>query len=624
MWQLRQLKDKEIFHNLYFQLALIAGIAILIRSIPAWINAAWGCDFGIYYGLTNSFVETRELFNPYQGWGSSYEYFPVLYAITGLFHWLTGLDIVVIMPKLAPIFGGLTVLIFFFIVDELLNNKKMAFISSLFLAVMPFHVYQTSHASPLTMGHFFMMLSLFFFVKFRKNNKMIIPLLASTVLLVMSHHLTTYFYLISLIFIVFVENFDKKNWTSTIKKDLLYIIISSSIIFIYWMAIARPVYESFMNKGIHLGIIDIGSNAVIPLFYTFISLVLLSIIAKRKIGWYRNKEKPTYKLCRNRFLSVFLTALSLMILFVYIEMPWIGFSFTFLSVLYSIPLLFIFAFGAAGIRHLSMIPNGKFIKGWLLAIVLSLIYGVISNNQVLFPHRHFEYMMAPLSIAAIYGIKDIFSKIDTSKLLKIKKKIPDLKTTKFKTKNKLFKKVRKDSNKKPFYIATIVLLLATNAMSIYPAHLSLNQAHEVITNEDLAAIKWINENLDENHTVIAADHRLERIAEAEGFNTTKDETRKIWKENNLSEYIDEIKGKNKNYSKITHILIDDIMLEKVVNVGLDEMDINMTKKSYSKFSPPIFELAYRNETINTENQKPLRWAEVYEVNWTYIEKKQKK
>ena len=154
-------KIEKLLKNWVFWLFVITGFAIIIRSIPAWTNAAWGCDFGIYYGQTLKFVESGgSWYNPYFGWGSSYNYFPVLYAITGFVHWITGIEVIVLMPKLIPIFGGLTVFIFYFIVNSLIKDRKIALLSCLFLAVLPFHVYQTSHASPITMGHFFMMLSL--------------------------------------------------------------------------------------------------------------------------------------------------------------------------------------------------------------------------------------------------------------------------------------------------------------------------------------------------------------------------------------------------------------------------------------------------------------------------------
>ena len=234
---------REIVKQNYFWIISITALAIVIRSIPAWINAAWGCDFGIYYGLTNSLVENQGLFNPYNGWGSSYQYFPILYAITGGAHWLTGIDVLVIMPKIAPIFGGLSVLIFYFVIKELFGNTKTALFSMLIFAVMPFHVYQTSHASPLTLGHFFMMLSLYFFLKYRKDIKYTLPLIVSTGLLIMSHHLTTYFYLIALIMIFFFENATVKEWTNSAQKDILYIVVASAGIFAYWRFIATPVYE---------------------------------------------------------------------------------------------------------------------------------------------------------------------------------------------------------------------------------------------------------------------------------------------------------------------------------------------------------------------------------------------
>jgi len=252
-------KLKGLHKNWVFWLILITSLAIIIRSIPGWIYEAWGCDFGIYFGITNSMVQTRELFPPYVGWGNSYNEFPISYLINALAHWATGIDVQTIMLKLTPIFGGLTIFVFYFLVYELTKNRKISLLSALFLAVLPFHVYQTSHASPLTIGHFFMILSMYLFVKYRKNNKYAIPLAISTILLVMSHHLTTYFYLISLVFIIFVENVTVKEWTGTFKKDLLYLFLTSILIFSYWALIAKTVYENFMISGFYLGNIRVES-----------------------------------------------------------------------------------------------------------------------------------------------------------------------------------------------------------------------------------------------------------------------------------------------------------------------------------------------------------------------------
>ncbi|ENO12488.1 hypothetical protein MBGDC06_00622, partial [Thermoplasmatales archaeon SCGC AB-539-C06] len=109
------------------------------------------------------------------------------------------------------------------------------------------------------------------------------------------------------------------------------------------------------------------------------------------------------------------------------------------------------------------------------------------------------------------------------------------------------------------YMFVVIVLVTTNAVSIYPSHVALNASYEVITNENLFVTEWMKENLDKNNSVTASDHRLARMVEAVGFNTTLDETIIIWDAENLSDYIDELYGIDKNHTRITHIVIDDII-----------------------------------------------------------------
>jgi len=606
-------KLKELSKNWIFWLIVITGIAIFLRSLPAWTNAAWGCDFGIYYGLTNSFVESGELFNQYSGWGSSYQYFPVLYAITGTAHWITGIDVITLMPKIAPIFGGLSILIFYFIVRELVGNKKIALLSSLILAVLPFHVYQTSHASPLTMGHFFMMLSMYFFIKYRQNVKFLIPLLISTMLLIMSHHLTTYFYLVSLIFIVFVENASKREWTPSVKKEVIYILTTSGLTFSYWAFIATPVYEGFMNIGVKIGAITIGSNIIISMFYVLFFSAFGIIWLKRRYNIFTTKGRQPAKSALVKFLLTLTICFTAMGIFSIIKLPWTNFSFTPLSIIYSIPLLVIFAFGVAGLRHTRFIKNGFFIRGWLLAIIISFLCGLVTNNGTILAHRHFEYLMVPLSIIAIYGIKNILLDFDYNAISTWKEKLFQF---------NLVKKARFLHKRQFLYMAVIIMLVTTNALSVYPSHVALNASYEVITDDNLSAIAWMDEHLEKNQSIIASDHRLARMAEAVGFNTTLDQAIVIWNTTDISYYINELYGVNNNYNKITHIIIDDIMKERMVHVGFGKivyMTNETSQESYDKFLQLPFELIYRNATLNNQ-MKEVHWTEIYEVNWTYIEK----
>lgn len=600
---------KKLLHNQVFWLILITVAAIIIRSIPAWTNAAWGCDFGIYYGLTQSYVQKGEIItncNPW--WSGPYQYFPMLYIIAGTTSKLTGIDPLIILPKLVPIIGSLSVLVFYFVTKNLLHEKKIALLSSLLFAVLPFHAYQTSQAAPLTIGHFFLMLSLYFFIKTRENKKYMMPLILSTSLLIMTHHFTTYIYLISLIFIIFMENILKEKWTFTIKRDLFYILVASFLTFGYWAFIAKPVFENFMKIGLKIGTIPVGQYGTIALFYLVLVLMMSVILLKRKlnVSYHRiNLEVPS----RPLFPFILATSIFVMALLSFLNLPWGKIYFTLNSALLLLPFFIVLSFGIVGLRRLISIQNGPFICGWFLVIVLSMFYGFVSLNRIILPYRHLEYLMAPLSILAVYGFLEMvrfnFSSFAILSLRKI-----HLKKTRI------------------VFPVLILILITTNGISVYPSYLALeklDKSYETITYEDLAAMDWINENLDKNTTVIASDHRLSLIADAYSFNTTEDKTLFIWNSSDLKEYIDELYG-NIYYDKITHVVIDDIMKEGVVHIGFNGIKVYMTNETwtggYDKFSKQPFELVYRNESaeINPRTGEPLHWAEVYRVNWTYLEK----
>jgi hypothetical protein len=644
-------KLRGLLTNWIFWLILITGMAVIIRSLPAWIHAAWGCDFGIYFGITKSVAQSGLLFPQYTGWGGSYNEFPVLYAINAFAHLVTGIDIITLMPKLTPIFGGLSVLIFYFIAHKIINNKKIALLSTLFFAFLPFHVYQTSHASPLTMGHFFIMISLFLFLKYRENTKYILPLIISTILLIMSHHLSTYFYLISLIGIILVENASSKEWTFTFKKDILYILVTSLLIFIYWGLVAKTVFEQFMS-GFTIGGIHFESIFIILIFYVFLAfLFTFGIRFFRRLSVFIIKHRESVKnpilkifiliIChlnpfikkkwpstKSRFIYFFLViAILLGVLLFYstTNMPWLGFSLTIGSIIIAFPFIIAITFGVVGFRYMWYIKNGLFIRGWTFALLFSLIIMIITNNKTLYPHRHPEYLMAPLAILMVYGIGGLFSDPFYKGLLSKMKSKKEIYVSNISGKIKIIQKNRL------IYFFMIILLITSLAATTYEVHRALSQSWEEITNEDINSIGWIGENLDKNTSIIASDHRLERMAESEGFNTTDDEVIKLWDAENASEYIDELLGIGKNYSRITHVIVDDIMKDNGVHIGPKKgkfRTIYMTNETwtdaYDKFNStdfPIFNMIYKNETIakNPMTNIAVHWTEVYEVNWTYIE-----
>jgi len=583
----------------YFWLFLITGIAIVVRSFPSWMNAAWGGDFGIYYGLTSRFVENQQIFNEYDGWGGMYNYFPVLYIFSALGHWITGVDLLWVMPKIAPIFGGLTVFIFYFIVYDLTKRRDLALLSSLFLAVIPFHVYQTSHAAPLTMGHFFMMLSCYLFLKYMDQKKYLIPLMISTMFLIMSHHLTTYFFLITIFFIVVIKSI--RVDLRIMYRDVAYVLVASALTFSYWSFIATPVFSTFMNNGL-----SISSYFVILLFYIGLFGCLLSIAAmKKQKPAILNSLKKSFMFhpahSRKRaliyFIAGFMFILCVEIVFLFVNFPVSGIRLKPLSILYSIPMLLFIGFGCLGVEYLKHVKNRWFFQAWLCAILSSFIYSLVTVNTTLFPDRHVEYLTIPACLFAAVGVLYFFRSREYKVSLSLKKQFS------YPTIQVLF-------------VLVVSGLVFSNAVAVYPVYTSLEWMDESIPNETVNAIDWINDNLDRNDTLIATDLRLSKMIWAEGINATFEDTNDTWTCDTWVGCVADFEGEQSR-RLVTHVLIDDVMRDISVNVRV-LCSVYMTNESYLKFSQEPFELIYRNATVNQDNEE-IHWAEVYSVNWTFIE-----
>ncbi len=643
-------KSKGLIKNWIFWLLLFTILAIIIRSIPGWLYEAWGADFGIYFGLSKTVAETGELFPPYAGWGSSYNEFPLTYLINAFAHWISGIDVKVIMPKLIPIFGGLCVFIFYFLTYELFKNKKIALISTLFFTFLPFHVYQTSHASPLTLGHFFMILSAYLFLKYRKNTKYIIPLLISTILLIMSHHLTTYFYLIVLIFIVFLENLTAEKWKKSFKKDFIYLFIITLIVFTYWSVIAKTVFDTFMTAGLRIAGIRLHSIYIIVIFYILFFGMFYAIKIFRKhhliFKTYKGKinniikniTQPIKKSLRNkrkfgfnRFVYKFYLALLIfyivLISVLFIDNPLTGSKITPEFIILVTPFIITACFGISGFKYTYDKKNGKFIAGWFLAVLISFLFALVTNNGALLPHRHLEYLMVPLAIVVVFGIGGFFADPEFKHLL------PNIGKKTYMSFRGLSKKILISGKSRLINFTLIIVLIITLASTVYYAHGALNASYEGITTENFDSILWMSNNLDKNTSMIASDHRLARLAEAYEFNTTLDETQELWEAEDLDKFLFELMGIGKNHSKITHIIIDDIMKYEVVHISFTTKGViskymrNDTRPeeeqfaAYEKFQKPPFKLICRNESLKLDKItfEPIHWTEVYEVDWNYIE-----
>ena len=567
----------------------------VVSSIPALLNPAWGVDFGIYYGLTNSFVETKSLINSYNGWGSSYQYFPVLYAITGFAHFLTGIDTIQLLPKIAPIFGGLTIPILYFIVYELFKDRNIALLSSVLLATATFHVYQTSHAAPLTIGHFFMMISLFFFIKFIKKSTYLIPLLCSTALLIMSHHFTMYFYIISITFMLFsYANYHSSLW----KKSYLvlaYVLTASTLAFLYWIFVATPVYNSFMS-----GKLIVSSPYVILFYYLSIILGFLLFMHLKQVKTYLPSLKiKSLSLSLSKKVILIFTALLLSsMIAIQTGVPGVHISLTPIAVAYSIPMLLIASLSLAGLTLLKDKNGGMLVQGWTISLIGSFLFSILSAK--LMPDRHLEYLIVPLCIPAALSIHHL---IKHHSITEVKSLLAQ-------------QTFIHPPQKAKIHLRTIAIpliigsLIIANTMAAYPTIDALESLDERVSDPCISVLSWMHGNVS-NCSVTASDHRLSMLCWANGYNITYGDTNITWYCENTTQCLLELYQLN-----VTHILIDDIMRTNVVNVDVGKY-YHMTNESYEKFKEKPFTLIYRNATYN-EQFEEVHWIELYEIDYSFI------
>jgi hypothetical protein len=259
-------------------------------------------------------------------------------------------------------------------------------------------------------------------------------------------------------------------------------------------------------------------------------------------------------------------------------------------------LLFI-GFGCLGVEYLKEVKNRWFFQAWLLAILSSFIYSLVTENTTLFPDRHVEYLTVPACLFAAVGVLYFFKMREQKVSLFLKKQLS------YPTIQALF-------------VLVVCGLVFSNAVAVYPVYTSLEWMDESIPYETAKAIEWINDNLDSNSTLIASDLRLSKMIWAEGINATFEDTNATWTCDTWVGCLPDFDAEE-NQGRVTHVLIDDVMRDISVNIRVMQ-SVYMTNESYLKFEQQPFELLYRNATVNQDNEE-LHWAAVYSVNWSFID-----
>jgi asparagine N-glycosylation enzyme membrane subunit Stt3 len=168
--------------SVYLALIILVGVAYFIRisDIPHLYDQLMGLDPYVFYRYSEEIVQNGYLpqndtmrYWPngfdvfYEGILHSYVNVGVYYVANALF----GATLMQVFQLYPAIFGALAFFVFFFLVDEIFDDKKVAFVSTAFLAFVPAFLFRTSagFADKEPISVFLIFTTLLFFLKSMKE-----------------------------------------------------------------------------------------------------------------------------------------------------------------------------------------------------------------------------------------------------------------------------------------------------------------------------------------------------------------------------------------------------------------------------------------------------------------------
>lgn len=202
------------------------------RSILVWLVVVFGL-IGLFLRLYN--LDNESLWLD-EGWSirvahmnlvqiyqetSAYDVNPPLYFFI-LHFWINLIgDNEFSVRFLSVIFGFLSILMIY-ILGSLIFDKKIGFISSILLALSPFHVYYSQEARYYSLMMLLALLSIFFFIKLlnRMSFSLLIGYILFNTLLMYTHTYSLFIiifeniYILSIFFLKKINDFELKRWIS--------------------------------------------------------------------------------------------------------------------------------------------------------------------------------------------------------------------------------------------------------------------------------------------------------------------------------------------------------------------------------------------------------------------------
>ncbi len=554
-----------------FALASIVVLSLALRLRPAFGCALWGEDSGEYVYLVKRVVETGVVSFDYTGWGITYPYFPGLYILDSALVELCGFPIITTVGYFVPAFASFSSILIYLIVRRIGAGALPGLTSSALWAVAMPIAYPTSFPIPGAIGGFLLLLSMLLYLKSKDDNRFYVLLIPSTIALVLTHHLSTYFFFIAIFFSFFAKNLIAKARTDDLYMDIAYIAALLTIAFGYWMFVAIPFRDSIVSDAF-----DVPAFAILALAYLVLPLALGLVAVRRRFAWTYRPSFPDVAKMRIMLSIGFASAIvACSYLLISGRVPATYLPVTPLHLAFSLPTLAIILIAFVGLSFAEYYRDGFFVYTWLIAYVLSFFVAVLTNNQVLLPFRHMQYIMEPVCIFSGLGVSLIFKFLIPGRT----------------SEGKMTNVVQRNA----VSALVIAIIISSACMSIPPQEINGGFV-DGTSPEEVDAAFWVEHTLPESSTFVS-DHRMcSMLFGIAGVNQTGDRGKDLL----LPHEFEKEKWGNHSTTNgrraVDHALIDDSVVSGISGQPWEDAP-KMDKGARAKFDGIPFVKLYEANDI---------------------------
>lgn len=384
-----------------FALLSLLLLAAHLRLLPVTQYLYWGADFGEYFLISRLLAERAPLPEEYGGWGVGYPEFPGMNILVAALSW-TGISLEASAVLLVPVLAALVVVPAYLIGREVTGKDWPALFAAAVVAVVFPTVYTTSHAIPGALGDLLLTSALLLFLRLRLDPRALTVLAIVAAALIFVHHLSSFFLLIIAFMMVFLRITLRGASMKDVRWEMGFLWAFAGGLLAYWALFA----ESFR------GFLGVGR---FPWWAT--ALLLLALPASlHLVAWLRSRVAWSYMPAFPRpsrgvrlYLVVMAATAVLLAAFYFTTVPGTSVPISSISIVFALPVLYLFLPSAPGRRFMDFLPGGFAITGWFVALLLSLTLGGLLAPSFLIPYRHLQYITLPLALFAGVGAVHLMS-----------------------------------------------------------------------------------------------------------------------------------------------------------------------------------------------------------------------